>query len=1253
MLRTFLSACFLMSSVALPTHVVAADQSAAAPTFEKHIRPILKAHCFQCHGELGEREGKLDVRLRRLIAKGGETGPAIVPGKPAASLLLKRVASGEMPPGEKHLSKKDVETIRRWIAAGAKTARPEPKQIGDDPIITPEERAFWSFQPIRRYPVPKVEAADRVRTPIDAFLLRKLEEKNLTFSPDADRRTLIRRLTFDLHGLPPTPEQIAAFLADTRPNAYERLVDQLLSSPRYGERWARHWLDIAGYADSEGFSATDTERPWAYKYRDYVVRSLNNDKPFDRFLREQIAGDEMVPLPYKNLKPAEIDRLVATGFLRMAPDGTGTGGVNQTEARNQVIADTLKIVSTSVMGLSVGCAQCHDHRYDPIPQTDYYRMRAIFEPAYDWKNWRTPAGRRISLYTDADRKEAARIEAEAKNIDAERLKKQAEYIERTFQKELAKLPEKIRETVRVARNTPVKKRTAEQKTLLRNYPSVNVSAGSLYLYDRKAANDLKARAAEAAKVRATKPKEEFIRAMTEQPGKVPATKLFFRGDPKQPRQTMAPASLTVLNSKPIPANQKTLPTTGRRKTFAEHLTSGRHPLTARVLVNRIWLHHFGSGIVGTPADFGRLGERPTHPQLLDWLASEFMTPESPAAAGKGWSMKHIHRLILTSTAYRQQSQRRPELDSRDPDNRLYGRKSIQRLDAESLRDALLSISGRYNEKLYGPPVPVMEDAVGRFVVGKENKNGENRPGKVIPLDGNEYRRSLYVQVRRTRPLSVLSTFDAPVMEPNCEMRNSSTVTPQSLMLMNGDYVIARANDLAKRLMRHTAKPDKQIEQAYQLVFGRRPSQRESRTALDFYNSQHTYFRSNAAKSKAKDKTAPAELALASFCQALFSSNEFLYASSKVFHSPWKFRKHGETGTDVSELLPHFSKIVDDVTLIRSMHTGVNNHGQSINALNTGRIQKGRPTLGSWMTYGLGNESQNLPAYVALTDPAGLPVLGVDNWSNGWLPALFQGTVVRPREPRILNLNAPTQFAGEAQQRYLSFVDKLNREHLRKHPGELDLEARISSYELAAKMQSAAKEALDVTKETKATHKLYGMDQEATKEYGTRCLIARRLIERGVRFVQVFTRYQFWDHHGNIRNSLPRSCQKVDQPSAALVQDLKQRGLLDSTVVHWGGEMGRLPVIQNEKNIGRDHNTYGFSSWFAGGGFRRGYVHGATDDFGHHAVKDVFNHYDYHRTLLHLFGLDPEKLVFRRNNRDQSLLDGQPGAIVKSVLEGAS
>lgn len=374
------------------------------------------------------------------------------------------------------------------------------------------------------------------------------------------------------------------------------------------------------------------------------------------------------------------------------------------------------------------------------------------------------------------------------------------------------------------------------------------------------------------------------------------------------------------------------------------------------------------------------------------------------------------------------------------------------------------------------------------------------------------------------------------------------------------------------------------------------------------------------------------------------------ASSKVFHSPWKFRKRGDCGMELSELVPHLARVADDFTLVRSMHTGVNNHGQSIRALNTGRVLSGRPVLGSWLTYGLGAETQNLPAYVALTDPGGSPVLGVDNWSNGWLPAIYQGTVVRPREPRILNLTPPPELAGGVQKRYLSFLDKLNRDHSQRRPGEHDLQARIASYELAAKMQSSATEALDISKESKATHKMYGLDRKESRNYGERCLIARRLIERGVRFVQVFTRRQFWDHHGNIRNSLPRACQVVDQPAAALIADLKQRGLLNSTIVHWGGEMGRLPVIQNEKNIGRDHNTYGFSSLFAGGGFKAGYVHGATDDFGHHAVKDVVNHYDYHRTLLHLFGLNPEKLTYRWNNREQTLLDGQPGKVVSALLK---
>lgn len=376
------------------------------------------------------------------------------------------------------------------------------------------------------------------------------------------------------------------------------------------------------------------------------------------------------------------------------------------------------------------------------------------------------------------------------------------------------------------------------------------------------------------------------------------------------------------------------------------------------------------------------------------------------------------------------------------------------------------------------------------------------------------------------------------------------------------------------------------------------------------------------------------------------------ASSKVLATPWKFKPRGECGMELSELIPHTAEIADDITLIRSTHTGVNNHGQSIRALTSGRTIGGRPSLGSWVTYGLGSETQNLPAYVALIDPGQLPVMGVENWSNGWLPSLYQGTVVRPQEPRILNLHPPAHLKGAAQERSLKFLQQLNQRHLEKRPGQLDLQARISTYELAARMQTSATEAIDLSKESKATQKLYGMDDPATAEYGSRCLIARRMIERGVRFVQVFTQNQFWDHHGSIISSLPRACKKVDKPSAALVKDLKSRGLLDSTVVHWGGEMGRLPVIQNDAGrakIGRDHNTHGFSMWVAGGGFRAGHVHGATDDFGHRAVKDVVNHYDYHATLFHLFGLDHKQLVYKRNNQEQTLIDGQPCRVVEELL----
>jgi hypothetical protein len=376
------------------------------------------------------------------------------------------------------------------------------------------------------------------------------------------------------------------------------------------------------------------------------------------------------------------------------------------------------------------------------------------------------------------------------------------------------------------------------------------------------------------------------------------------------------------------------------------------------------------------------------------------------------------------------------------------------------------------------------------------------------------------------------------------------------------------------------------------------------------------------------------------------------ASAKVFGSPWKFAPRGQCGMELSELLPKLSEVADDITLIRSMQSGVNNHQQALFAMNNGRITGGRPALGSWLTYGLGTESQELPAYMVLSHPGGLPTFQGEHFTNGWLPSLYQGTLIRPTEPRILNLDPPAALAGKPQARQLDLLHSLNEAHLAEHPGELDLQARISSYELAAKMQTAAKEALDISNEPDSIKKLYGVDDPKTRDYATRCIIARRLIERGVRFVQVLNAGQSWDQHGSLITALPGNCIATDQPSAALVADLKQRGLLDSTVVHWGGEMGRLPVLQNDAGRdkwGRDHNTYGFSQWVAGGGFKRGCVYGETDEFGHHAVKDIVHHYDWHATLLHCFGLDHTKLTYKRNGMNASLVDGQEARVVKEIL----
>ncbi|MEM1070838.1 MAG: DUF1549 domain-containing protein, partial [Planctomycetota bacterium] len=404
--------------------------------FEKHVRPILKEHCFHCHGEEDEVGGGLDLRLRRFLVEGGDSGAAIEPGDPDSSLLVDVLRSGDMPEGKDKLPDEQIALIERWIQHGAHTARAEPEQVTDEHAFTVEERNWWSIQPIASPDVPNANDLTDSPQAIDRFVARSLEQAGLRFSPEANPRTLIRRLHFDLTGLPPTPDEITSFTEQFKyapEAAFNSLVERLLNSQAYGERWGRHWLDIAGYADSNGYDEKDIERQHAWRYRDYVIRALNNDKPYDEFIREQLAGDEIAtslglhansPSDAEKARFAEL--LTATGFLRMAPDGSASQ--NNLATRDQCVSDTIKIISTTLYGMTIECAQCHNHRYDPITQADYYSLRAIFDPGFDVKRWRVPRNRLVSLQTKEQAERASAIEAEAKKIDVERTTKQKQFI---------------------------------------------------------------------------------------------------------------------------------------------------------------------------------------------------------------------------------------------------------------------------------------------------------------------------------------------------------------------------------------------------------------------------------------------------------------------------------------------------------------------------------------------------------------------------------------------------------------------------------------------------------------------------------------------------------------------------------------------------------------------------------------------------------------------------------------------------------
>jgi hypothetical protein len=823
----------------------------------------------RCHG--GARlQADLDLRSKASLLQGGESGPAALPGSADKSLLWMQVAADRMPPGKTKLTAAEKGIIRRWIDAGISNSdSPVPLPQVPGPAGRDSDRRHWSFRKPVRPIVPRPRHGERLRNPIDAFILDALERKGLSLSPEADRLTLLRRACFDLTGLPPSPEQVETFLADPAPDAYDRLLDRLLASEHYGERWGRHWLDLAGYADSEGILDADYVRSAAWRYRDYVIRALNQDKPYDRFLKEQIAGDELTGYwdayhTQPSLPPMVVEGLLATGFLRCAADTSRPDFVTIKNAPGyyyQTLDDTLKIVATSVLGLTVHCSKCHSHKYDPIPQTEYYRLQAIFMSAYRPYQWVPQVERRLLEATEAQQKE---VKAHNAQVDAAltRLKQQLaeldkQYGGQLFNDRLGRLPLSIRDDVRAAVMTAAAKRNEVQKYLAGKFElQLRPAPAALPAVLEKEYPEYAARRAklvEAARAEEAK-RRTFaeIRALYDLPGEA-VTHLLRRGDYLHPGPVVQPGVLSVLaTTKPFlwsPA-RKGAPTSGRRLAFAQWLTQPDHPLTARVPVNRVWLHHFGEGLLRTPDDFGHAGSPPSHPELLDWLATEFVAC--------GWSLKHLHRLIMTSSTYRQVSRIDPVQGAAarrvDPDNHLLWRQRLRRLEAEVLRDTILSAAGMLNPVMYGPPVPMQRQGDGEVTV---------------PDGAAGCRRSVYLQVRRSQPLTLLQVFDQPVMETNCTRRGVSTVASQALTLLNSDFLVRQADAFANRVQRE--RPADFAGYAVLLAFGR-PATAGERAKLAAFLSEQTSRHAVTLAGKAD----ASHQALADLCHMLLSANELAY-----------------------------------------------------------------------------------------------------------------------------------------------------------------------------------------------------------------------------------------------------------------------------------------------------------------------------------------------------------------------------------------
>lgn len=842
------------------------------PSFEKDIAPILAAKCQSCHGE-DSQEAKLDLRTVSEILRGGENGPVIVRGNPQSSMMLDLTTSGQMPPdNEEKLNEQELSLLRAWIKAGA-PAEEQVVALPPHAQVTEDDREFWAFRPPGKIAVPKPHNADRVRTVVDSFLLARLEDKGLTYSAEVDRVTLIRRAYFDLLGLPPEPNEVVAFLQDPRENAYELLIDKLLRSPHYGERWGRHWLDAAGYVDGKLDNDLGSIYPsqGIWKYRDYVIQALNDDKPYNEFLVEQIAGDEIVDWRNATKYDARtLSLLTATGFLRNVDDHTDFPQYG-IEKRYEVVNETIDMFSTAILGLTMECCRCHNHKYDPLPQRDYYRLMAYFEPAFNVHAWKAPKDRHLPDVTLAEQKAIDQRNSEIDTEVAEIIKTEATLRQqvraRLLESRLSMVPEQIRSDVRNAHETKPEQRNEIQKYLSARFATIFQITdadveGALTLAEK---DSLQSSAAKRAELLSQKKSYGTIQALWDV-GEPPLSHIHRRGNVKAHGVLVSAGYPEILQASsarnPIVPVKSQGATSGRRLELANWLTQPDHPLTSRVLVNRVWHHHFGRGIVETLGNFGRSGSLPTHPELLDWLAVDFME--------NGWSIKRLHRQIMLSSAYRQSSRRTvnsnreaieiPSGETLDPDNRLLWRFNLRRLESEIVRDAILAVSGSLDRTAGGPPVEITNPADGLSEV------------KGDPASSAANRRSVYLFARRVYPLKFLEIFDAPIMSVNCTQRMGSATVLQSLALLNSEFMFAKGDRMARGVTSVAAQSvDKQVKDAFQRAFARQPSQEELQKSLSFMESQRVGYQSAEVSPEQSSQKALADL-----CHMLLSSNEFLY-----------------------------------------------------------------------------------------------------------------------------------------------------------------------------------------------------------------------------------------------------------------------------------------------------------------------------------------------------------------------------------------